>query len=447
MKLIRNMLLSLEILASHKVRTSLSLTGIVVGVGAVVLMGSLGRGAQQRILGRIRAMGTNLIVVSAGKTQIVAGRQRQMTIVTTLVPDDASQIMKQCPSVELAAAATRQNLAIRWESENAMTSVVGMSADGFRIRNITAASGRLFDSDDGRVRRRVAVVGPTVVQNLFDGTDPVGLTIRIGKVPFEVIGVSAPKGTDVNGADQDDLILVPLETALRRLLNVTYVQTIYAQARSSEELNLAEKEIRQILRQRHRLGSTPAGGGDTLAGGAGSTLTGETGNLLTGEAGDTQADKADNQHSKPDDFTIQNQATLLEAEGETMRSMMLLIGSVAGISLMVGIFGIMAVMTISVRERRQEIGLRRAVGASRQDIRNQFLAEATILSTIGGLSGVLLGIGITYIVATLGYWDALISWPAAVAAMLFSLAAGLVFGIYPAARAAALEPIQALRAE
>ena len=409
MKLIRNTLLSLEILASHKVRTGLSLIGIVVGVGAVVLMGSLGRGAQARILGRIRAMGTNLIVVSAGKTQIIAGRQRQMTIVTTLVPDDASQIMKHCPSVELAAAATRQNLAIRWESENAMTSVVGMAADGFRIRNITAASGRLFDSEDSRARRRVAVVGPTVVQNLFDGADPVGLTIRIGKVPFEVIGVSAPRGTDVNGADQDDLILVPLETALRRLLNVTYVQTIYAQARSSEGLNLAEKEIRQILRQHHRLGENVA--------------------------------------DKPDDFTIQNQATLLEAEGETMRSMMLLIGSVAGISLLVGVFGILAVMTISVRERRREIGLRRAIGASRHDIRNQFLAESAILSAIGGLCGVLLGVGITYAVALLGYWDALISWPSAAVAMLFSLAAGVVFGIYPAARAAALEPIQALRAE
>lgn len=413
------MLLSLEILASHKVRTSLSLTGIVVGVGAVVLMGSIGRGAQQRILGRIRAMGTNLIMVSAGKTQIIAGRQRQMNTVTTLVPDDARELMKQCPSVKLAAAATRKNLAIRWESENAMTSVVGMAADGFRIRNITAASGRLFDSEDGRIRRRVAVVGPTVVQNLFGGADPVGLTIRIGKVPFEVIGVSTPKGTDINGADQDDLILVPLETALRRLLNVAYVQTIYAQTKSPEELSSAEQEIRQTLRQRHRLGDMP---GDAW----------------------TEWNKRD---GKPDDFTIQNQATLLEAEEETMRSMMLLIGSVASISLLVGIFGIMAVMTISVRERTKEIGLRRAVGASRQDIRNQFLAESAILSTIGGLCGVLAGIGITYAVAALGYWEVIISWPAAAAAIFFSLAAGLLFGIYPAARAAALEPIQALRAE
>ncbi len=218
---------------------------------------------------------------------------------------------------------------------------------------------------------------------------------------------------------------MPLETALRRLLNVTYVQTIYAQAKSLEGLGPAELEIRGALRQRHRLGNKPED-----------------------NAVEKQGDNAgDESGSKPDDFTIQNQATLLEAENETMRSMMLLIGSVAGISLMVGIFGIMAVMTISVRERRREIGLRRAVGASRQDIRNQFLAEAAILSTIGGLCGVIAGIGITSVVAALGYWDALISWPAAVAAMFFSLAAGVAFGIYPAARAAALEPIQALRAE
>ncbi len=201
MKLLRNMLLSLKILASHKVRTILSLSGLVVGVGAVVLMGSVGRGAKQRILSRIRSMGTNLIVVNAGKTQIIAGRQRQVSTVTTLTTDDAKELGRLCPSIESAAAASFQKLTIRWEAETSITTVMGMTAEGFHIRKITAASGRLFEPEDGRAKARVAILGPTVVQNLFGEVDPIGLSIRIGKVPFEVIGVSAPKGMDINGQD------------------------------------------------------------------------------------------------------------------------------------------------------------------------------------------------------------------------------------------------------
>lgn len=405
MKFTKNLSLSYEILAAHKLRTLLSMLGIIVGVGAVVLMVAAGKGAEKRILDRIRDMGTNLIVVNAGQTRIVAGRQRQMARVTTLVPDDAEAIVADCPSVRLAASAANKKLAVRFASENANTNVIGMTPDGFLIRNIEIASGRFFDTEESRGRRRVAILGPTVVRNLFGGDDPIGQKLRIGRVPFEVIGVTQPKGTDTNGVDQDDLIIVPLSTAMRRLFNVTYVDRIYVQAVHAEALYQAEREIRNILRQHHRL------------------------------------------REKPDDFTIQNQAALLKTEHETSREMTLLVGSVSGISLLVGGIGILAVMLISVRERTAEIGLRRAVGALRRDIRNQFLLEAVILSGAGGLLGVFLGVMGALTLSSLGYWETVISWPSAGVAFLFSTSIGIVFGLYPALRAADLEPIEALRTE
>jgi putative ABC transport system permease protein len=404
MRLDRNIGLSLEILAAHKLRTLLSILGVVVGVGAVVLMSSVGKGAEKRILDRIKDMGTNLIVVNAGQTQLIAGRQRQMTTVTTLVPEDAEAMLKECPSVSVTAAAVSTKSTVRWEDETANTSVVGISPEGFRVRNITAASGRLFDADENKTKRRVAVIGPTVARNLFEDADPIGLQIRIGHVPFEVIGVTKRKGMDANGQDQDDLIIVPLETAMRRLRNVTYVNTIYAQGGSNHALMQAETEIRNLLRQRHRL------------------------------------------TDKSDDFTIQNQATLIEAEKQTASSLSFLIGSVAAISLLVGSVGILAVMMMTIRERRKEIGLRRALGALYRDIRLQFLVEAVLLSGAGGIAGVLVGVILTVLVSVLGNWQAIMSWVAISIGLLVSITLGLVAGVYPALRAARLEPIEALRA-
>ncbi len=405
MKLSRNIALSCEILIAHKLRTLLSVTGIVVGIATVVLMVSAGRGAEKKILDRIRNMGTNLIVVNAGQTRIVAGRQRQTSIVTTLETDNARAIAAECPSVKLAAPAVTKKLSTRWEDENANTNVIGITSEGFRIRNIAIATGRLFDAEEDRARRRVAVLGPTAAANLFGRADPVGLQIRIGRVPFEVIGLTESKGMDTNGVDQDDLILVPLGSAMRRLFNVDHIDTIYVEAKSAEELDQAETEIRQLLRRQHRL------------------------------------------RDKPDDFTIQNQATLLAAEREAAQSMTLLIGSVAAISLLVGGIGILAVMLIAVRERTPEIGLRRALGATRRDIRIQFLLESGLLAGSGGVIGVVGGVAAAVAVSQFGYWETIISWPAALAGFGFSVTVGLVFGIYPAVRAAVLEPIEALRAE
>ncbi|MFO8007336.1 MAG: ABC transporter permease, partial [Candidatus Brocadiia bacterium] len=317
MKLSRNIILSCEILAAHKLRTLLSVVGIVIGVAAVIVIVSAGRGAQEQIMERIREMGTNLIVVNAGQTRIIAGRKRQMATVTTLEPDDAEAIARECPAVSAAAAASSKNLKVRWQGEERKSEVVGVSAEGFDIRNYSIASGRKFDSYEDRGRRRLAVLGPTVVEELFDTIDPIGARIRIDRVPFEVIGVTAPKGMDANGQDQDDIVFIPLKTAMRRVLNTTHVDSIYVRARSQDALEEAENQIHPLLRERHRL----RGG-------------------------------------QPEDFTIQNQAQLLETQRETSRSMTLLVGSVAGISLFVGGVGILAVMLIAVRERREEIGLR-----------------------------------------------------------------------------------------
>ena len=405
MKLSKNAVLSLEIFAAHKLRTALSMLGIVVGVAAVVVMVSIGKGAEKRILDQIRAMGTNLITVSAGQTRLVAGRQRQMTTVTSLLPADAQAIAQECPSVAAVAPATGKKLATRWETENTNTNVLGMTPEGFAVRDIALASGRLFDDEENRASRRMAVLGPTVVENLFGNSDPIGQTIRIGRVPFEVIGVTRPKGVDPNGLDQDDVIIVPLGAAMRRLTNVIYVQTIYVQAKRGDLLERAEQEIRHVLRRRHRL------------------------------------------EGKRDDFTIQNQATLIAGEREMAQSMTLLVGSVAGISLLVGGVGILAVMLISVRERVHEIGLRRAVGACRRDIRNQFLLESAMLASLGGLAGVLVGVAVTVAASAYGTWDAVVSWESAGIAFVFSVTLGVIFGLYPAIRAASLEPIEALRAE
>jgi putative ABC transport system permease protein len=405
MKLSRNVILSVEILTAHKLRTLLSIIGIVVGVGAVILMVSAGRGAEKQILDRIQGMGTNLVIINAGRTSIIAGRQRQMDTVRSLVVSDAQAVAKDCPSVALATPAVSKKLTLRWEDQDAVTNVVGMTADGLRVRNFAVAAGRAFDPEESRAAKRLAIIGPTASANLFGSADPVGQQIRINKVPFEVIGVTAPKGMDINGLDQDDLTIVPLETAMRRLLNLDYVHTLYAQARSSSAIDSAEREIAELLHQRHRLGG------------------------------------------KPDDFTIQNQATLLATERETTGSMTLLIGSVAGISLLVGGVGILAVMLMSVRERTREIGLRRAVGALRRDIRNQFLFESGLLAGTGGLVGVIGGVGLSLAVSAIGYWPALISWAAAAIAFGFSVAVGIFFGLYPAIRAARLEPIESLHSE
>ncbi|MBA7602846.1 Macrolide export ATP-binding/permease protein MacB [subsurface metagenome] len=368
-------------------------------------MVSMGRQARKRVLDMINDMGTDLIVVNAGRITLVGGRERQSAIVTSLRPSDAEAIQGYCISVVEVAPETGTKMNVRWGSENLMTEVVGITAATFRIRNIEIETGRSFDSVENDVGQRAAIVGSVIVEGLFNGENPVGYRIRIGNAPFEVVGVMKAKGVDANGVDRDDRVLIPIKTAMHRLVRTTFIQKIHVQVSNSGQLERTETEIRELLRERHRL------------------------------------------RDKPDDFTIQNQATLIQTERESSRVLTLLVGSVTATSLIVGGIGILAVMLSAYRERRREIGLRRAIGARRRDIRTQFLLESLIIAGLGGFCGVVLGMLSTFLASRLGDWTAIQLWDITAAGLALSAIIGLIFGIYPASKASALQPIEALRTE
>lgn len=405
MKVSKAITLSCKILTAHRLRTALCVSSMAIGVTAVVVMVSMGRGAQKLVLDMIHDMGTNLIVVNAGHVTLVGGRERQSAIVTTLRPSDADAIQDYCTSVVEVAPETSRKMNVQWESENLTTEIVGVTPSAFRIRNIEIEMGRGFDSVENESGQRVAIVGTVIVEKLFNGEDPVGHRIRIGSAPFEVAGVMKAKGVDANGVDRDDRILIPIKTAMHRLVRTTFIQKIHIQVTNSKQLELAETEIRELLHERHRL------------------------------------------QDKPDDFTIQNQATLIQTERESARILTLLVGSVAAISFIVGGIGILAVMLTACRERRREIGLRRAVGARRRDIRTQFMLESLIIAGLGGFFGAILGILFTFFTSRLGGWYTIQSWDITGAGLILSTVIGMVFGIYPATKASTLEPIEALRTE
>lgn len=397
--------LSWKILSAHRLRTLLCVFSMTIGVASVVVMVSMGRGAQKHILDMIHNMGTNLIVVNAGQVTLVGGRERQAAIVTTLRPADVTAIAEHVVSVADAAPETSRSMNVRWESENMKTDIVGVTPAAFRIRKIETKVGRIFNSFENDSAQRVAVIGSVIAETLFHEENPVGHQIRIGLAPFEVVGVMTTKGVDATGVDRDDRILIPLETIMRRLVRTFFIQKIHIQVKNFDKLNSAEAEIRNLLRERHRLGD------------------------------------------KPDDFTIQNQATIVETEKEATRTLTILVGSIASISLLVGGIGILAVMLTAFRERRKEIGLRRAVGARRRDILTQFLLESLIFAGLGGFFGAFFGILFTILASALGGWNIIISWVATFFGFALSAVVGLIFGIYPASKAARLEPIEALRSE
>jgi len=407
MKITRSIRVSRKQLAAHKLRTALALLGIVIGVSAVIIMVAIGNGAQEQVLSKIEAMGTNLLIINAGQVQKSAGRQQIRGTVTTLTLEDVEAIGRECSAVNAAAPLQSKKMQVKYGNLSTNTAVVGTTAEFQKVRNFHVATGAFFTDEENLASRRAAILGHTVVKNLFEGSNPVGETIRVGKVTFEVIGVMESKGVDLNGADQDDQIFIPIRTALRRVFNLPYINTVNVQATSAETMGRAVTQITEILRDRHRL----------------------------------------NKQQKPDDFTIQNQADLLEAQRETTDTFTMLIGSIAGVSLLVGGIGILAIMLIAIRERTNEIGLRMAVGASRKDIMTQFVIEASILGVGGGLVGILLGILGAFFVRIGTSWAVSISPDSVGLAFGFSLLVGLFFGVYPARRASLLDPITALRSE
>jgi putative ABC transport system permease protein len=379
---------------------------LLVGVATLIVMVAVSEGAERRVLERMRSMGTNLLIVIAAPTRPVLGRPRQVPIHTDLRVTDANAIARESALAVAAAPAVTRPVVVHSDGLNTATTLTGTTSDGLRIRNIRAGLGRLFDDEDDREQRRVVLLGPTVARNLFRDRDPVGRPIRLGNVPFEVIGVTQPLGTDPGGIDHDDQVLIPLATAMRRVLNIPYVHTLLVQASSSADLDRLEREVREILHARLAVRSGTA-----------------------------------------EPFIIQNQLVLLRTERGASRALNRLSIGVAILAALVGGTGLMAVMLMSVKERTREIGLRRALGARRRDIGRQFVLESAILATIGGAAGVSSGFAAAAIAAMLGPWDLVITWLPATLGFVGSTLLGLAVGTIPAARAARLEPIVALQAE
>ena len=392
----------MEVLAGHRLRTALSLSGIVIGVASVIIMVAFGMGAERKIVERIEAMGTNLIVVTAEQTRPSGGKMRRIGSAKTLKRGDVQAILAQCPSVRMAAGSIKRSIILRYKGNTVKTTLLGLEPDGFSICNLMPAHGGIYSKAEERSRRRVALIAPTAAGNAFDGMNPVGHAVRLGRQPFRIIGVTAPKGTDFNGSDQDDKVFVPLQTAMRRLVNVDYLDTIFVQARDGVPLSSAEAEIRVALRKQHRLGN------------------------------------------RADDFSVFNQSDLIRLQKGTARSLTLLVGSVAALAWLVGGVGILAVMLMSVRERRSEIGLRRALGARARDVRYQFIFEAVLLAAVGAVSGLLVGLAGVWLTHIIGLGPVLIPWPAALVALGSSVLLGLACGAYPALKASRLSPVAAL---
>lgn len=401
----RGLLVSGEVLLGHKLRTALSLSGVGIGAAALVLMVGAGQAAQEYALSKVRAQGTNLLVVQAGKFRSTGGRTMQVANFTTLKPADVHLLRRQLLGVTALSGVTQRRFTAVHEKNRTSTTVSGAEPEMFDIRGIRAASGRLYTALEERNMARVAVLGPTAAKNLFGEDDPVGRTVQINRVEWRVVGVAEARGQDATGDDQDDVMFVPLRSAMTRLMNVTNIQSILIQCDDESGMGAVAEQAAFLLRKAHRL-----------------------------------------REGKEDDFTIQDQRQLLADQAQTSAAFTTLVGGVAGASLLTGGVGILAVMLISVRERTREIGLRRALGARRSDIRVQFLMESGALAGVGGALGNAVGMGGTALTCRLAEWPLILPWNATFAAFFLCLAMGVTFGLYPAVKASRLEPATALHA-
>ena len=410
LKLLRmTMVLALRSLLRNKLRSALTMLGIVFGVGAVIAMVAISQGADAFIQAQINSLGTNVITVVPG-SMMTGGVRSGYGSLSTLTVADALAIGKECPSVAAVTYIKRQTMQVVAGSQNWNTTIQGVSSDYLTVRSWPLAVGRFFTRQEEETAARVCLLGDTAAKNLFaPGQDPIDAMIRINNVPFRVIGVLTAKGQTGWGQDQDDTLLIPFSTAERRLIGseiLGVVSHLLASAYSPALTSKAEEEVRQLLRARHRIPP-----------------------------------------KQEDDFNIRNLQEIAAASASSSQVMTLLLASVASIALFVGGIGIMNILLVSVTERTREIGVRMAVGAKARHILFQFLVESTVLSLTGGLIGIALGIGSAWLIASLANWPSLLSPTAMVGSFLFSGAVGMIFGYYPAYKASRLDPIDALRYE
>jgi putative ABC transport system permease protein len=392
----------------NKLRSALTMLGIVIGVASVIATVAIGSGATQRIQQQIASIGSNIIIVIPGSMSSSGVRLGTGNAVT-LSEADARELVAQCPDVALASPMVRGGAQVVNGNNNWATSILGITPDYLTIRELTVAEGSEFAQQDVDSANKVAVLGQTPVDNLFDGADPIGQTIRIKNVPFSVVGVLMRKGQSSSGQDQDDVILLPISTAKRKVIgvkqaNADAVDTIMMQAKSGAQIPAAQEEATALLRQRHHL-----------------------------------------QANDDNDFSIRNLEELFAAQEASSHIMAVMLAAVASVSLVVGGIGIMNIMLISVQERTREIGLRQALGAKTRDILTQFLVEAITLSVAGGLIGILIGIGASFLISKMAGWATSVGPGSVLLAVFFSALVGVGFGYYPARKAAYLDPIEALR--
>jgi putative ABC transport system permease protein len=408
-KILASMKIAFGALRINKMRSALTMLGIIIGVAAVIAMVAVGSGAQARIQEQIASIGSNIIIVISGSITS-SGVRLGTGFAQTLTEDDAKAIARDCPAVLAAAPASRGGAQVVYGSNNWATQILGTTPDYLTIRDLSVAEGEPFTNTDVDGATKVALLGQTVVNNLFGGEDPVGKVIRIKKVPFTVVGTLVPKGQSPTGQDQDDVILIPITTAKKKVLgsslaNAAAVGAIMVQAREGM-IPDAVQEMTALLRQRHHI-----------------------------------------QPGQDDDFSVRDLTEVFNAQESSARVMSILLAAIASVSLIVGGIGIMNIMLVSVTERTREIGLRQAVGAKTKDILAQFLVEAVTLSVVGGVAGIVVGLAISVLISYFAQWSTLISAGSILLAFLFSALVGVAFGYYPARKAAFMDPIQALHYE
>ena len=391
-------------LIANKMRSILTMLGIIIGVAAVIALVSIGNGVKQDIQNSISSLGSNLLMVMPGAPRTPGVRPSQGSMKSLKVSD--YQAISKLDGVKAASPYTANSYVTIYQSKNWTTTVSGVSSNFQDVNNWTMAEGRFISSKNVENRERVAVVGQTVVKNLFAGEDPVGKEIRVKNIPFRVIGVLNSKGNGTMGNDQDDVIFIPYTTAMERVEGVDYLRMVYVVASDDNGIDRLQSDIENLLRVRHSIKDT---------------------NL--------------------DDFNIQNMKSIMETMEQTTGTLTLFLGAVAAISLVVGGIGIMNIMLVSVTERTREIGIRKALGATYFVIVTQFLIEAVVISLMGGLIGIALGIGASKLIGLASGMSTVISVATIVLSFAFSMAIGLVFGIYPARKAAKLNPIDALHYE